>query len=313
MNKDTIELIAPEEYHLSRIDKFLAYSSELDFSRSYIQKLIKNSSIKVNDEQCKSNYKIKTDDIIHIDIPEPVKLDLTPEDIPLNILYQDASIVVINKAPGIVIHPGPGNWESTLVHSLLFHIKDLSSIGDVIRPGIVHRLDKDTSGVMIVAKNDISHRNLVEQFSNREVKKKYIALISGKPPKDHDTINLPIRRHPKYRHKMTVMEGGKESITEYKVINRWNTNKGIFSLLEIDLHTGRTHQIRVHLSSMGNPIIGDPIYSKKWEKHKVPYLLLASVSIKFKHPENSDKMKFNIEYPYHIDAFIKKLDSKILL
>ena len=123
MNKDTIELIAPEEYHLSRIDKFLAYSSELNFSRSYIQKLIKNLSIKVNDKPCKSNYKIKTDDIIHIDIPEPVKLDLTPEDIPLNILYQDSSIVVINKAPGIVIHPGPGNWKSTLVHTLLFHIK----------------------------------------------------------------------------------------------------------------------------------------------------------------------------------------------
>jgi len=308
-NTEKIDLIVPEEYHLERIDKFLTHSLEIDLSRSYIQKLIKSENIQVNSCPIKANYKVKCDDSIEITIPEPVELELNPIDIPLDIIYQDNSIAVINKQPGLVVHPGPGNWEKTMVNALLYHIKDLSSIGGTIRPGIVHRLDKDTSGLIVIAKNDKAHRGLVEQFSKRTVRKRYTAIAVGKPKKEQDRIEKPIARHKKYRHKMTVTEDGKEAITEYSLKKIWNTHSGIFSQFDIKIHTGRTHQIRVHLSSMGNPIVGDPIYSKKWEKYRVPYLLLASVFLGIVHPETGEEMEFTIDLPDHIKDYIKKLES----
>lgn len=313
MAHEIIEITVPEENNLERADRFLTSSLELDLSRSYIQKLIKGGAIRVNEAAIKQNYKVKTDDRIVIDIPEPAPLELEPQDIPLEIVYQDGSIVVVNKQPGLVVHPGPGNWDRTLVNGLLYHVRDLSSIGGVARPGIVHRLDKDTSGLMVIAKDDASHRFLTGEFSDRRVRKKYAAVVVGKPGTDHAVIEQPIARHRKYRHKMTVDEKGKEAVTEYRVRRVWNSRPGVFTLLDIDLHTGRTHQIRVHLSAAGVPIVGDPIYSKKWEKYRVPYLLLSSVELSFTHPASGETMTFRAEMPRHMKDFIEKIERLPLL
>ncbi len=312
MSMEKIEVKVPEEYHLERIDKFLSSSLEIDLSRSYIQKLIKGSHITVNGSSIKQNYKIKLDDNIQIEIPEPAELSLVPRELPLEIIYEDDSIAVINKPPGMVVHPGPGNWDNTLVNALLFHLKKLSSIGGVIRPGIVHRLDKDTSGLMIIAKDDNAHKKLSDDFAGRRLIKKYSAIVNERPDEPHGLIDRPIGRHPKYRHKMTILEGGRDAVTEYSIIKTWNAKKGVFSLLELTLHTGRTHQIRVHLSSIGHPVVGDPVYSKKWAKYNVPYLLLAAVSLEFKHPVSGEILHFEVPLPKHMKDFINKLDSNIL-
>ncbi len=313
MVENSIEpIIIPEEFHLERIDRFLRDAMEMDLSRSLIQKLIKNGHILVNQNKTKQNYKLKTDDIINITIPEPEELDIEPQKIPITIIYEDNDIAVINKQAGIVVHPGPGNWDNTLVNALLYHLKNLSSIGGVIRPGIVHRLDKDTAGIMIIAKNDTAHKSLVNIFSERKIEKKYKAIVTGKPHDATLTINEPIARHPKYRHKMTILEGGKEAITDYKIEKIWNSRSGIFSLLDISIHTGRTHQIRVHLSSIGNPIVGDPIYSKKWKKYNIPYLLLTAKSIAFEHPRTKEELHFSIDLPDHINEFISKLEKSLV-
>jgi len=286
----TIDITVPEENNLERIDRFLTASLEDDFSRSFIQKLIKGGMINVNGATIRQNYKVKTDDVISIEIPEPEKLDIEPRDIPLSIVYQDENIAVIDKQPGLVVHPGPGNRDATLVSALLFHLKGLSSIGGVERPGIVHRLDRDTSGLIVIARNDRAHRKLIEEFSMRRVVKHYSSVVVGKPAESAGTIDIPIARHRKYRHKMTTDPDGREAITEYRINKIWNTGSGVFTLLDLNIKTGRTHQIRVHLSSMGNPVVGDPIYSKKWEKHKVPFLLLASVYLEFTHPVSGERL-----------------------
>lgn len=308
MPLEQIHITVPGEHHLERIDKFITLSLEIDLSRSYIQKLIKNQNILVNQKAIKQNYKVKTDDSILIEIPEPEILTLSPEDIPVPILYEDDSIAIINKPPGMVVHPGPGNRSSTLVNALLFHLKDLSSIGGVERPGIVHRLDKDTSGLMVITKNDSTHRFLANKFASRDIIKRYTAIVIGKPPHKKALIDKPIGRHPKYRHKMTITEKGREAKTDYSIEKVWNSRIGAFSLLNLTLHTGRTHQIRVHMSSEGNPIVGDPIYSKKWAKYRVPYLLLASTYLEFEHP-GREIMKFIIQMPEHMENFIKRLES----
>ncbi|MBN2403279.1 MAG: RluA family pseudouridine synthase [Spirochaetes bacterium] len=309
MPSERIELIVPEEYNLERIDKFLTNALETDISRTYIQKLIKENNITVNSKEIKQNYKVKTDEHIEIKIPEPEQLILIPRDIPVAIIYEDDSIAVINKQPGLVVHPGPGNWDNTLVNALLFHLKSLSSIGGVARPGIVHRLDKDTSGLMVIAKNDVAHKALSNDFASRKVIKKYFAIINERPDEPTGIIDRPIGRHPKYRHKMTIAEGGRNAVTEYHLKKIWNDKNSIFSALELTLHTGRTHQIRVHLSSIGHPIIGDQIYSKKWAKYKVPYLMLAAVSLEFTHPESEKKMHFDVPLPEHIQNFIHRLEN----
>ncbi len=303
------ELTVPEEYHLERVDVFITMALEADLSRSYIQKLIKSGDINVNSAPIKANYKAKTDDIISISIPEPVELELAPENIPLDIIYQDADIVVINKQPGLVVHPGPGNYNRTLVNALLYHIKDLSTIGGSIRPGIVHRLDKDTSGLMVVAKNDTAHRFLTEEFAARRVHKIYEVIVVGKPESKQGMIDRPIGRHPKYRHKMAIIEGGRDAVTEYELLKIWNNSLGLHSHLKVTLHTGRTHQIRVHFSAMGNPVVADLIYSKKWAKYKVPYLMLASRNLEFSHPSTGERVAFEAPLPEHMSTFIRKMDS----
>ncbi len=307
---ENIELKVPEESQGDRIDCFCAAALELDFSRNFIQKLIRKSNITVNGKAIRPNYRVKPDDCIVIRLPEPDSLDIVPEDVPFDILYEDDDIAVINKPAGLVVHPGPGNWTGTLVNGLMFRLKNLSSVGGIIRPGIVHRLDKDTEGVMVVAKNDLAHQKLSEQFTERKVEKIYEAIVLGKPREAHGIIDRPIGRHPVYRHKMTVLEGGRDAVTEFIVRKIWNTPEGVFSLLEILLHTGRTHQIRVHLSSMGIPIVADPMYSKKHDRFKVPYLLLSSRKLAFFHPATGERMSFEIPRPGHIADFADKLELR---
>ncbi len=309
ISKEKITLFVPEEHHLERIDRFLTNSMEIDFSRSYLQKLIKSGHIRVNDGQIKQNYKVKLDDCIEIEIPEPREIHFEAEDLPVDFVYLDDSIAVIRKVPGMVVHPGPGNWNKTLVNGLLFHLKDLSSIGGVYRPGIVHRLDKDTCGLMVIARDDNAHRFLTDEFANRRVSKKYSTIVLEKPANGKGIIDKPIGRHPKYRQKMTIRPDGRDAFTEYRVNRIWNTSRGAFSYLDVMPVTGRTHQIRVHLSSIGNPIVGDPIYSKKWAKYKVPFLLLSATSLEFTHPVSRERVKFNIPLPERIEEFIKKLDG----
>lgn len=308
MPLEEITVTVPEEYHLQRIDTFLASSLEMDLSRSFIQKLIKQGHILAAGNRIKANYKVKTDDVISITIPEPEVLDLIPQNIPLEILYEDDFVAVINKQPGLVVHPGPGNYDRTMVNALLYHLKGLSSIGGVERPGIVHRLDKDTSGLMVVAKNDVAHQKLVNEFSERRVEKRYTVIVVGKPHNEHEVLDMPIARHRQYRHKMTIDPGGRDALTEYWVKKIWNTTLGIYSLLDVKIHTGRTHQIRVHLSSQGLPVVGDPVYSKKWQKYRVPYLLLASSFLAFSHPADGRRMEFKAPWPPHIIEFIDKLE-----
>ncbi|OHD66317.1 MAG: hypothetical protein A2176_07470 [Spirochaetes bacterium RBG_13_51_14] len=307
MPSNVIEIIVSEENDLERIDKFLRASLEQDLSRSYVQKLLKSGHIRIDGRVIKQNHRVRTDDVITVEIPEPVPLELAPEDIPLDIVYQDSSILVINKQPGLAVHPGAGNWTRTLVNGLLYHVKDLSSIGGAERPGIVHRLDKDTAGLMVIAKDDASHRFLTGEFSGRRVRKKYAAVVIGKPRTDHGIIDLPIGRHRKYRHKMAVDEKGRKAVTVFTLRQVWNSRLGVFSLLDIELHTGRTHQIRVHCSALGTPIVGDPLYSKTWEKYRVPYLLLASVGLAFTHPKDGGTMTFAAELPEHMRQFLEKI------
>lgn len=308
MNENPITVTVPEEYDLERIDRFLALSLESQLSRSLIQKLIKDKYILVNGATTRANYKVKTGDEIGISIPaEEVKLPY-PQDIPLNIIYEDDSVAVINKQPGLVVHQGPGNYDDTLVNALLFHVKKLSTAGDEFRPGIVHRLDRDTAGLMVIAKTDEAYKSLVEQFSAREVEKRYAAIVTGKPLKEHAVIDRPIARHRIYRQKMAVTEDGRDAVTEYTISKIWHTPTGTFTMLDVRIHTGRTHQIRVHLSSMGNPVIGDQIYSKKWEKYRVPYLLLASTYLSFRHPVTDERMEFSQDIPPHMKDFIERLE-----
>jgi len=311
MAREKYIITTPAEFDLERIDRIIPVLLETDISRSQIQKLIKSGDITVNGSETRANYKVKTDDTIEILINEAETSALTPENIPVNIIYEDDDIAVIIKQPGLVVHPGPGNYGSTLVNGLLYHIKKLSISDDPSRPGIVHRLDRDTSGLMVIAKSDTAYTSLVEQFSARTVEKHYSAIVIGKPVKDHALINRPIARHKKYRQKMTIDESGREAITEYTVSRIWHTDIGVFTMLNIILHTGRTHQIRVHLSAMGNPIIGDQIYSKKWEKYKAPYLLLASTCLRFKHPSSGAELSFSAELPPHILEYFDKLNSMV--
>ncbi|MCU0843996.1 MAG: RluA family pseudouridine synthase [Spirochaetes bacterium] len=310
MRGEPIEIIIPGEGELERIDRFLSQSLEMELSRSLIQNLLRHGHITVNGEHVRPNYRLKTDDAVSITFPEPEKLDLEPQDIPLDILYEDGHLAVINKPAGLVVHPGPGNRDGTLVNALLHHLRDLSSIGGVERPGIVHRLDKDTAGVMVIAKTDQAHRFLSEAFAGRNVVKRYLTVSAGKPQAEHMIIDSPIGRHPKYRHKMSIREDGRAAVTELFLKKVYHAHSGVFSVFDILIHTGRTHQIRVHLSSTGLPVIGDPIYSKKWEKYRVPHLLLASVYLEFAHPVSGKPMRFGIDPPAHIVAFIKRLEKE---
>lgn len=289
----------------ARIDKYLS-EIFVDKSRSFIQGLIEKDSIKVNNKITKSNYKVKTFDEIEVIFSEPEILKIDAEEIPLNILYEDGDIVVINKEQGMVVHPAPGNYNGTLVNALLYHCKDLSSINGVIRPGIVHRIDKDTTGVLVVAKNDDAHNKLSEQLKNHSMKREYYALVEGRIKNDKGTIDKPLARSKKDRLKIGIVEGGKRAVTHYEVIERYNG----YTLIKCILETGRTHQIRVHMASIGFPLVGDPLYGFKKQKFKIKGQMLHAKTLGFIHPTKNEYMEFTTELPEYFAIILSKLRNE---
>mgnify|MGYP004563601983 FL=1 len=290
-----------------RIDSFIPMVQE-DISRSMVQKLIEQKNIKVNGKETKHSYKLKLNDEIEIFVPEAKEINLKAQDIPLNVIYEDNDIIVINKPKGMVVHPANGNPDGTLVNAVMNKCKDsLSGIGGEIRPGIVHRLDKDTSGAIIVAKNDKAHIALSEQLKNHEVKKTYLALVRGIIKENEATINMPIARSTKDRKKMDVDKNGKEAITHFKVLGRY---KNKYTLLQINLETGRTHQIRVHLSHIGYPIIGDEVYSNGKNEWNISGQCLHAWKLEFIHPITGKKISLEAEIPEYLKNIIKELEEE---
>ena len=296
-----------EENVGTRIDALIPML-ETDISRSAVQRLIEEQNIKVNGKEIKHSYKMKKDDEIEITIPDAKEIDLKAQDIPLDVIYEDNDIIVINKPKGMVVHPANGNPDGTLVNAIMKICKEsLSGIGGEIRPGIVHRLDKDTSGAIIVAKNDKAHINLSEQLKSHEVKKTYLALVRGIIKENEATINMPIARSKKDRKKMDVDKDGKEAITHFKVLGRF---KNKYTLLQINLETGRTHQIRVHLSHIGYPIIGDEVYSNGKNEWNVKGQCLHAWKLEFLHPTIGKKISLEAEIPEYLKNIIKELKEE---
>lgn len=304
--EDKLVILAGEEDEGVRADAYIASKVE-ELSRSQVQKLIEEDNIHINQKSFKSNYKIKNGDIIEISIPEPVKLEINPEDIDIEIVYEDDDIAVVNKPQGMVVHPAAGNYSGTLVNALLKKCTNLSGINGVIRPGIVHRIDKDTSGILVVAKNDMAHRCLAEQIKEHSMKRVYIALVEGIIKSDSGTIDLPIGRHHTERKKMAVVKtGGRNAVTHYRVLERFKE----FTLIEARLETGRTHQIRVHMAYIGHPLAGDPVYGYKKQKLKLNGQALHAAVLGFIHPSTKEYMEFTTPLPQYFNEIIMILRNK---
>jgi len=292
-----------------RLDAYISKQMQ-DLSRSMIQKLLEGNKINVNGKSEKPAYKVQNGDIIEINIEEPKEVKIEAQDIPLDIIYEDEDILVVNKQKGLVVHPANGNPDGTLVNAVMAHCKDsLSGIGGELRPGIVHRLDKDTSGLLIIAKNDKVHIQMSNQIKNREVKKTYIALVRGTIAENEATINMPIGRSTKDRKKMAVTKSGKEAVTHFKVLNRYTTDKGSYTLLEIKIDTGRTHQIRVHMAEIGHPVIGDVVYSNGKNEFGVEGQCLHAKRLEFTHPITGKEMKLEAPLPEYFKNIIEHLEK----
>lgn len=289
-----------------RLDAYIAQKCE-NLSRTMIQKLIEDGEILVNGQEKKISYKTKQGDVIEIHIPEAKEINLKAQDIPLDVVYEDDDIIVVNKPKGMVVHPANGNPDGTLVNAVMSLCKgSLSGIGGEIRPGIVHRLDKDTSGLIIIAKNDVAHINLSKQIKDRRVKKIYIALVKGNVSENEATVNMPIGRSTKDRKKMAVRKDGKEAITHFKVLKRY----GKYTLLELKIDTGRTHQIRVHMAEIGHPVVGDMIYSNGKNEFGVEGQMLHAKSLDFKHPITGKQIHLEAELPKYFEEILNKLDKQ---
>ncbi|MBU5293363.1 RluA family pseudouridine synthase [Anaerosalibacter bizertensis] len=297
-----IEIYVDEDKDI-RIDSYLAEELK-EISRSNIQKMIKEGLITVNGKKIKPRYLVRTGDYIEIKILEPKKINIPAENIPLNILYEDDDIAIIDKPQGMVVHPASGNYSGTLVNALLYHMDSLSTMGGQERPGIVHRLDKDTSGLLIISKNDFSHSILVNEIKERRVKRIYYCLVYGNIKVDKGVINAPIGRDPVDRRRMTVIDkNSKEAITHFKVLERFNR----YTLLEVELETGRTHQIRVHMAYIGHPVVGDIVYSNKKSIFGLKGQLLHAKRLSFYHPRKGDYLEFESELPNYFISILKKV------
>jgi 23S rRNA pseudouridine1911/1915/1917 synthase len=285
-------VIVPEDCARQRLDIFLARALP-QFSRSRLQQLIERELVRLNGDVTRASESVRTNDVIDVREPPPEKIDNAPEDIPLSILHEDVDLIVIDKPAGLVVHPGAGHRGGTLVNALLHHSPNLSGIGGKERPGIVHRLDKDTSGCLVVAKNDAAHQSLVKQFADRTVDKIYLALVAGKLRKGSGVIDAAIGRHTKDRQRMSVQSTrGRAAKTEYRVVRQSDSA----SLIECRLHSGRTHQIRVHLHHLGHPVLGDKIYGAKYAKD-FPRQLLHAWKLAFTHPRTEKPMSFEAPLP----------------
>ncbi len=301
----------------NRIDLYLAERTEE--TRSRIQSLIREGNVTVNSSKVKTSHKLKAGDTVTLNIPPSEPYLLEPEPMDLPIVYEDSWVIVIDKPPGLVVHPAPGHNRGTLVHGLLYHCKDLAGIGGVLRPGIVHRLDKDTSGLLVAAKNDTAHNFLSGEFKNSKVSKRYLALVHGIPKGKEGTIDLPISRHPVKRKEMAVSDSkGKNALTLWEIKETLGDK---FALLTVTIKTGRTHQIRVHMSHTGHPIVGDPVYGHKsgwWKKNtniskdiygEIKRQMLHAEYLGFTHPETKKYMNFSSPVPSDMDIVLKKLKS----
>ena len=298
------EFEAGREHSEMRIDKFLA-QLDGELTRSAVQKLIDDELVAVNGIVPKKNMKLREGDKILITVPEPVPPEALPENIPLDIAYEDDDLLVVNKPRGMVVHPAAGNPDGTLVNALLYHCGDsLSGINGILRPGIVHRIDKDTSGLLIVAKNDFSHRLLAEQIKEHSFTRKYQAVVCGNVKQDSGTINAPIGRHPTDRKKMTVtLKNSREAVTHYRVIKRYRG----YTHVELTLETGRTHQIRVHMAHIGHPVAGDPVYSGKNYLKKLDGQCLHAYYISFVHPRTNEVLTLSAPLPKYFTDFLGTL------
>ncbi len=301
MNK----FIIKEENNQLRLDKALANQTEL--SRSLLTELIHDGKVLVNGEVKKAKYKVKTGDRIDVEIPKDEVLDIVAEDLPLEIVYEDLQVAVVNKPQGMVVHPAAGHASGTLVNALMYHIKDLSSINGVIRPGIVHRIDKDTSGLLMVAKNDKAHESLAAQLKDKSSKRRYLAIVHGEIPNDKGTIEAPIGRNPKERKKQAVVSGGKPAITHFEVLERFLG----YTLVALRLETGRTHQIRVHMNYIGHPVAGDPLYGPNKTLTPNHGQFLHAETLGFEHPTTGEFMEFQAEVPEIFAEQLKKLRGQV--
>ena len=299
------QIIVKENKENKRLDSYIA-EEKSELSRTTIKRLLENAQILVNGTKQKASYKPETGDLIQINMPELCKTELVAQDIPVPVIYEDKDIIVVNKPKGMVVHPANGNPDKTLVNAILAMCKDsLSGIGGEIRPGIVHRLDKDTSGLLIVAKNDLAHINMSKQIQDRQVIKKYIALVRGIVPEDEATIDMPIAGSKKDRKKMAVDKDGKNAVTHFKVLKRYDK----YTLLELKIDTGRTHQIRVHMSYIGHPVVGDTTYSNGKNEFGIEGQMLHAKYLEFKHPITGETLKLEAPLPQYFENVLKKLDE----
>ncbi len=308
MNRETEIVELPCKQDGSRADKFISENLE-GLTRSMVQKLMEEGHVLIGEKPVAKNYRLKAGETLTIEIPAPEELDVLPEDIPLSIVYEDDSLLVVNKPKGMVVHPAPGHYTGTLVNALLFHCKSsLSGIGGVIRPGIVHRIDKDTSGLLIVAKNDVVHQNLAVQIKEHSFTRIYEAVVYGAMKDDEGTVDKPIGRHPQDRKKMAVTQvHSREAVTHYQVLTRYEG----FSHLRLQLETGRTHQIRVHMASIGHPLAGDPLYGPKKVIRELNGQCLHAKVIGFVHPITGKHLEFDSELPDYFTSFLKTLRQKL--
>lgn len=299
----TVEMtVSPDDEGL-RIDQFLAARPEAGLTRSRARRLIDEGRVTAGGRAVKASHKVAAGEAVRLTVPAPEPLRLTGEDIPLDVVHEDADLLVINKPRGMVVHPAAGHDHGTLVNALLEHCRDLSGINDVLRPGIVHRLDRDTTGLLVVAKNDEAHLSLAAQLRDRRLKRRYLAIVSGGLKDERGVIEAPIARHPIDRKRMAVVEGGRPARTRFTVRERFTRA----TLVEAELDTGRTHQIRVHLSFIGHPVLGDPVYGPKKKAPFVEGQALHAWSIAFTHPRTGEELTFTAEPPPDFLALLEWL------
>jgi len=298
------KILAGEEAEGERLDVFITDNLE-QLSRSTVQALIKAGLVTVNGEKVKASYHLKEGDQVEAILPEAQEVDIQPQDIPLPILYQDDDLVIVDKPKGMVVHPAHGNWDQTMVNALLFHIRDLSGINGELRPGIVHRLDKDTSGVMVVAKNDQAHRHLAEQIREHTIKREYVALVHGLIKENLGTIDAPIGRSKLDRKKMAVVKDGRRAVSNYEVLQRFNN----YTLVKVTLLTGRTHQIRVHFAYIKHPVVGDPLYGSAKKHFDLDSQALHACLLGFDHPRSGQYIEFTSDLPPYFKRVLAELEQ----
>ena len=300
-----LEFEVAEEQKNQRIDKYLSTFME-EFSRSYIQKVIKDGNVTIGGKVVKANYKVNAGDVVIVDVPEPEQLDILPEDISLDIIYEDADIIVINKGKGMVVHPSAGHYTGTIVNGLLYHCADqLSGINGVMRPGIVHRIDMNTTGVIVVCKNDKAHNSIAAQLKEHSITREYHAIVYNHFSEEKGEVDAPIGRHPVERKKMAINhKNGKRAVTHYQLIQNLKQN---LAYIKCNLETGRTHQIRVHMASIQHPLLGDDVYGPKRSNYTLKGQVLHAKTLGFIHPTTNEYVEFQAPLPEYFEELLKKL------